>query len=83
MAEQPARLARLARKGRLAPGYDADMVIFAPDEPFTDATDLHHKNPITPYAGRRLTGVVRNTFLRGVPVDGKVAAGRLLRSGAA
>ena len=27
---------------------------------------LHHKNPVTPYAGRTLTGTVRQTWLRGV-----------------
>ncbi|MCX6497546.1 MAG: allantoinase AllB [Arthrobacter sp.] len=84
MSEQPARLARLARKGQLAPGYDADMVIFAPDQSFTvESTGLHHKNPITPYPGRHLTGAVRSTYLRGLPVDGTTPTGRLLRRGAA
>jgi allantoinase len=82
MAEQPAQLARLAGKGRLAPGYDADMVVFAPDESFVvDVKNLHHKNPITPYAGHRLTGVVRRAFLRGLAIDGKTPTGRLLRNG--
>ena len=30
---------------------------------------LHHKNPVSAYAGRTLTGTVRATWLRGVPVD--------------
>ncbi len=30
---------------------------------------LHHKNPITPYAGRTLTGTVRSTWLRGIRID--------------
>ncbi len=83
MSAGPARLAGLAHKGLIAPGYDADLVAFAPDAGFVvDAATLHHKNPITPYAGRPLTGVVRSTWLRGrrVQVDGAGAEpfGRLL-----
>lgn len=82
MAARPASLARLDHKGRLAPGFDADFSVFAPDEAFTvDATKLKHKNPLTPYDGRVLTGVVRRTFLRGDEVDGRTPTGRLLRPG--
>lgn len=84
MSSRPADLARLSRKGRLALGYDADFAIFAPDDSYiVDVTKLHHKNPITPYAGRALSGVVRTTFLRGTEVDGLTPTGRLLRRGAA
>ena len=48
-----------------------------------DVARLKHKNPITPYAGRTLTGVVRRTFLRGAEVDGTTPTGRLLRRGEA
>ncbi len=83
MSSRPAQLARLTRKGQLALGYDADFAIFASDDTFVvDVTKLHHKNPISPYAGRALSGVVRTTFLRGVAVDGQTATGRLLRRGA-
>ena len=35
-------------------------MIFAPDERFTvDPARLHHRHPVTPYAGMDLTGVVR------------------------
>ena len=30
-----------------------------------DAAALHHRHPVTPYAGRPLAGVVRSTWLRG------------------
>jgi len=81
MATAPARLAGLTRKGMLAPGFDADLCAFAPDETFTvDPAVLHHRHPITPYAGRTLTGVVRATWLRGTRVD-DVARGRFLRRG--
>ena len=78
MAERPAGLAGLRSKGSIAPGYDADLVAFAPDEEFVvDVAALRHRNPISPYAGRTLRGVVRATWLRGVPV-GDRPAGRLL-----
>ncbi|MFC6878686.1 MULTISPECIES: allantoinase AllB [Actinomadura] len=71
MAENTAALAGLARKGRIAVGNDADLVAFAADEPFTvDPANLHHRHPVTPYAGRTLTGAVQATWLRGAVVDG-------------
>jgi allantoinase len=79
MAEAPARLAGLPGKGAIAPGRDADLVAFAPDESFTVGA-LEHRNPVTPYADRQLTGVVRRTWLRGEPVDGP-PRGRLLTRG--
>jgi allantoinase len=67
MAEAPARLAGLAsHKGRIAPGYDADLVAFDPDATFEVAGALiHHRHKLTPYLGQRLHGVVRKTWLRG------------------
>jgi allantoinase len=79
MAERPARIAGLSNKGKIASGFDADLCVFAPDESFVvDPARLEHRHPITPYAGRVLTGVVRQTFLRGEPVDLRQARGRLL-----
>ncbi|MDH2428699.1 allantoinase AllB [Sphaerisporangium sp. TRM90804] len=69
MAARPAALAGLPAKGRIAVGADADLVAFDDTAPFTvDAGSLRHRNPITPYHGRTLTGVVRATWLRGRPV---------------
>jgi allantoinase len=83
MAERPAGLAGLPSKGSIAPGLDADLVAFAPEEEFTvDVAALRHRNPVSAYAGRRLRGVVRSVWLRGRPTGG-VPAGRLLRRGAA
>ncbi len=55
-----------SRKGAIATGFDADIVVWRPDEEFTvDAATLHHRHKITPYQGQTLKGVVRKTFLRG------------------
>jgi allantoinase len=79
MAERPARLAGLAAKGRIAPGYDADFCLFAPQESFAvDPGLLQHRHPVTPYAGRTLTGVVRGAMLRGAMIDASRPQGRLL-----
>jgi allantoinase len=84
MAERPAELIGLQRKGRIALGYDADFSVFAPDDAFVvDPHQLHHKNPVTPYAGRALAGVVRSTWLRGRQVDGAEPRGEFLVRGEA
>jgi len=82
MAEAPARLAGLSRKGRIAPGFDADFCVFAPGEPFVvDPARLHHRHPVTPYAGHRLAGRVRATILRGELTDPSRPRGQLLERG--
>jgi len=66
----PAKLAGLAhQKGTIAPGRDADLVIWNPDASFkVDPAQLHHRHKLTPYAGRELMGIVESTFLRGVKI---------------
>ncbi|MGI5505313.1 allantoinase AllB [Lentzea sp. CA-135723] len=82
MATHPARQVGLASKGAIEIGKDADFVIFAPDETFVvDKNKLHHRNPVTPYHGRSLHGVVRQTWLRGKEIS--TTQGRLLRRGEA
>jgi allantoinase len=83
MATAPADRAGLGRKGRIAEGADADLCVLAPEETFVvDPRELEHRHPVTPYAGRRLAGVVRQTWLAGRPVDlDAPPRGRLLRRG--
>ncbi|MGI8949017.1 MAG: allantoinase AllB, partial [Ornithinimicrobium sp.] len=70
-------------RGRLplAAAPAPDLAVLAPKDTFTvDVDRLHHKNPITPYSGQQLHGVVRRTLLRGRPV-GDSPSGELLRRG--
>src|SRR5699024_7921269 len=58
MATNTARFVGLRTKGAIAPGYAADLAIFAPEESFVvHARELEHKNPIPRSGGRTLTGV--------------------------
>ena len=67
VCERPAAFAGLGeRKGKIAPGYDADLVVFDPDSAFVvERANMHHRHKYTPYEGRELLGIVRKTFVRG------------------
>ncbi|MFF5104475.1 allantoinase AllB [Streptomyces sp. NPDC000134] len=74
MSARTAALAGLGQKGAIVAGRDADFAVLAPDETFTvDPAALHHRNRVTAYAGRTLTGVVKSTWLRGqrIVADGE------------
>ena len=79
MSAAPGRLARFAgRKGVIEAGGDADLVIWDPDAEFTvDPARLQQRHKLTPYAERRLRGVVRTTLVRGERVWDE---GRLVRT---
>jgi allantoinase len=73
MSEAPAKLAGLSnRKGRIAAGLDADLIVFDPEASFTLTEDqLHFRHSISPYLGEQLWGRTKHTFVRGNEVFSK------------
>jgi allantoinase len=75
---------RLARKGRLASGYDADLTLVDVSGAHqVSGASLFSRHQLSPYVGRTLRARVRRTVLRGrtVCLDGRVmveSGGRLL-----
>jgi len=66
MSAAPARLVGLHQKGAIEVGKDADLLEFQPAKEFTvTPAELFHRNPVSPYAGKVLQGVVQQTWLRG------------------
>lgn len=62
----PARVAGLDGLGEIAVGAPAHLAVFGVDDSFRVAAgELLHRNPITAYEHRELTGRVRRTWLRG------------------
>ncbi len=90
VATAPARLFGLfPRKGTVAVGSDADLVLFDPKERWTvRAAEHHSRSDYSLYEGRALTGRVKKVFLRGqCIVDGlrwlgHEGMGQYLRRGA-
>jgi allantoinase len=88
LSAAPARRLRLAGKGVLEPGADADLALVdLAGERTLRRDELLQRHPaLSPYLGRRLRARVVRTFLRGrtVVAEGRpvgAPAGRLLRPG--
>ncbi|WP_431299226.1 dihydropyrimidinase [Tabrizicola sp. BL-A-41-H6] len=74
-ATAPAALFGLATKGRIEPGFDADIVLWDPSRRVTfGADDLHDATGYNPYAGRTVTGWPDTVLSRG---DVVLAQGQL------
>jgi allantoinase len=67
MSAGPARFLGLDnKKGALAPGFDADIVIFDPEDSFVvEPSMIHHRHKVTPHEGRQFHGRVCETYVRG------------------
>lgn len=84
----PARLFGVAHKGKIARGFDADIVLYDPDATTTISAATHHMNiDYSAYEGMTLVGGVKTVMARGeVIVDGGTflddsRRGRYLRRG--
>ena len=77
LATTPARIARLRGKGEIAPGRDADIVIFDPDATRTiRASEMHSACDYDPYEGWEVAGWPAVVLLRGevAYADGEIHA---------
>lgn len=76
LSTNPAKIFGLwPRKGSIAPGFDADIVIFDPrPERSLAASELHSRAGFSPYEDLKVTGRVKTTILRGQVIyrDGEV-----------
>jgi dihydropyrimidinase len=85
---QPASIFKLPRKGHVAPGYDADLVVFDPQQEVTlSAGRLHEQVDWTPYESIAVMGWPRHVLSRGEQIVregdfvGQAGRGRFLRAG--
>ncbi|MDX3237567.1 dihydropyrimidinase [Streptomyces sp. ME03-5709C] len=75
----PARMFGLyPRKGTIAPGADADIVVYDPDAEQVVSAATHHMNvDYSAYEGKRITGRVETVLSRGeLVIDGREYVGR-------
>jgi dihydropyrimidinase len=74
------------KKGTIAPGSDADIVIFDPEKTMTLSAKTHHMRvDYNPYEGRQVTGVSDTVISRGRVIveagkfTGKAGAGSFIK----
>jgi len=86
VCEEPARLAGLSEsKGRIAPGYDADLVVVDPKATTTfSPRTMRSRQKHGALEGMKVSFAIRSVYLRGTPVfaDGRLvgrAGGRMAR----
>jgi allantoinase len=73
MCESPSKLCGLQNsKGKIEKGYDADLVIWNPNEKFiVEEKNIQHRHKISPYLNQELNGVVEQTYVGGEKVYDK------------
>ena len=67
MSSETAKFAGLNTiKGQISVGFHADFLVFDANKSYTITNDMiKHRHNITPYAGRRMTGQILHTYVRG------------------
>lgn len=67
LCEEPAKLLRLENKnGKIETGFDADLVIWNPEEEFKITKDIiKHRHKETPYLNETLNGVIKEVYIGG------------------
>lgn len=69
LSENPAEIFGLENKGKIQPGYDADFVMFDPNDKFTVKNEnVYTKSKYSLYDGQTLYGKVKATYVRGKAV---------------
>ena len=72
LSAAPAKFVGLANKGSIAPGMDADLVVFDTEARFrVEPAMIAHRHDVSPYVGMELTGLVKETWLRGKQIYGQ------------
>jgi allantoinase len=76
-ATNPAERFRLPNKGRLGPGYDADLALvdLGSSETLTKEK-LFYRHKQSPYVGQTFKGIIKQTLVRGqtIFIDGEIVA---------
>ena len=70
LTEQPAKFLQVDnKKGKLQVGYDADLIVWDPEEKFeVKPADILHRYNCSPYNGQYLFGTVQQTIVNGITV---------------
>ncbi len=70
LTEHPAKFLQVDKnKGKLAVGYDADLLVWSPEQNFiVSEKDILHKHKCSPYTGKKLSGMTLQTIVNGITV---------------
>lgn len=81
MSVRPAELMQVPGKGGIVAGHDADLAVWTPGSRRVSLAELHHRNPISAWDGRELSGRISRVWLRGTELTGVQTGGRELFRG--